>query len=511
MVAKVLTVAQIGFDGALVEVEGDAKSGLPAIQIVGMGNKAIDEARERVRSAITNSLLDFPTKKLTINLAPAELPKDGAYFDLPIALAILVLSGQLRQSEVSNAIFAGELALDGSLRPIRGAITIAETTRQAGYPVLYLPAANITQANLIEGVEIVGVKSLKELFLHLKHEATIASAAKSMPVSAKIPSPSLTLDDIQGQEQAKRSLVIAAAGHHNLLFNGPPGSGKTMLAQAMPSLLPKLSPPEQIEVTKIYSLAGEIDGDIIAHRPFRSPHHTASKLAIIGGGGKPKPGEISLAHRGVLFLDELPEYSRSTLEALRQPLEDKTISISRANGHINYPANFVLIATMNPCPCGYYGDPVKECCCTSTQILAYQKRLSGPLLDRIDLFLTVSRIPNDVLLKSQSDTCSLKITQHQTEVEKIEIAKHKQNERYKSSYIYNGFLTGNEVRRYITLPPATKSLLSKAADNLNLSARSYFKIIKVARTIADLDGSNEVRPSHMSEALRYRAETGANT
>jgi magnesium chelatase family protein len=503
MVAKVLTVAQVGFDGALVEVEGDAKNGLPAIQIVGMGNKAIDEARERVRSAITNSLLDFPARKLTINLAPAELPKDGAYFDLPIALAILVLSGQLKQNEVSNAIFAGELALDGSLRPIRGAITIAEPARQTGHQALYLPATNVAQASLIEGIEIIGVKNLKDLFLHLKHELIIAPTPQTPVLTSKTTqSHSLTIDDIRGQEQAKRALVIAAAGHHNLLFNGPPGSGKTMLAQAMPSLLSSLSPLEQIEVTKIYSLAGEIDGGVVTNRPFRSPHHTASQLAIIGGGGKPKPGEISLAHRGVLFLDELPEYSRSTLEALRQPLEDKTISISRANGHIRYPANFMLIATMNPCPCGYYGDPVKECVCTSTQILAYQKRLSGPLLDRIDLFLTVSRTSNDVLLQAQS----LTINQHRTEVSKIETAKNKQNERYKSSHIYNGFLTGNEVRRHIALPPAGRSLLANAADKLNLSARSYFKIIKVARTIADLDDSTDILPEHMSEALRYRAE-----
>ncbi len=503
MVAKVLTVAQIGFDGAIVEVEGDAKNGLPAIQIVGMGNKAIDEARERVRSAITNSLLDFPTKKLTINLAPAELPKDGAYFDLPIALSILVLSGQLKQSEVSNAVFAGELALDGSLRSIRGAITIAETAQKAGYKTLYLPNANTTQARLIDGVEIIGVNNLKDLFLHLKHELHIAPSPLAQLPQSPPSEYRLTLDDIRGQDQAKRALVIAAAGHHNLLFNGPPGSGKTMLAQAMPSLLPELSPKEQIEVTKIYSLSGEIDGDIVTKRPFRSPHHTASQLAIIGGGSRPKPGEISLAHRGVLFLDELPEYSRSTLESLRQPLEDKIVSISRANGHISYPTNFMLIATMNPCPCGYYGDPVKECTCSMTQIMNYQKRLSGPLLDRIDLFLNVSRISNDILLKPNS----LKISQHQIEVDEIKIAKNHQDIRYKSSYIYNGFLTGNEVRSCITLLPNVRDLLTKAADKLNLSARSYFKIIKVARTIADLDDCPDIKLQHMSEALHYRHET----
>ncbi len=503
MVAKVMTVAQIGFDGAIVEVEGDSKNGLPAIQIVGMGNKAIDEARQRVRSAIDNSLLNFPAKKLTINLAPAELPKDGASFDLPIALSILVLSGQLKQSEVTGAIFAGELALDGGLRAIRGAIAIAEIAKKSGYKTLYLPIADTAQAALIDGITIIGVTSLKELFLHLKHEFTIAPSTSQITAPRPAPAGQLTIDDIRGQEQAKRALVIAAAGHHNLLFSGPPGSGKTMLAQATTSLLPKLSKQEQIEVTKIYSLSGESGGTVIETRPFRSPHHTASQLAIIGGGAHPKPGEISLAHRGVLFLDELPEYSRATLEALRQPLEDKVVSISRANGHIRYPANFMLIATMNPCPCGYYGDPVKECSCTMTQILNYQKRLSGPLLDRIDLFLNVSRITSKLLLDNESLTNN----QHVKELTRINVAKCRQNERYNSSDIYNGFLSGNAVRRHIKLSPSVQALLVQAADKLNLSARSYFKIIKIARTIADLDDSTDIKQHHLSEALHYRRES----
>lgn len=511
MVAKVLTVAQVGFDGALVEVEGDSKNGLPSIQIVGMGNKAIDEARERVRSAITNSLLEFPTKKLTINLAPAELPKDGAYFDLPIALSILVLSGQLKQNEVNHAIFAGELALDGSLRPIRGAVAIVETARSAGYHRVYLPIDNAAQGRLIEEIEVVGVNNLKELYLHLKGELLIQSSAPMPPDAEKTirghKEPYLTLDDIRGQAQAKRALVIAAAGHHNLLFNGPPGSGKTMLAQTVPSLLPSLSSREQIEVTKLYSLAGEIDSQIINRRPFRSPHHTASRLAIIGGGNKPKPGEISLAHRGVLFLDELPEYSRLTLESLRQPLEDKTISISRANGHITYPANFMLIATMNPCPCGYLGDNSHACSCTANQITAYQKRLSGPLLDRIDISMTVARIPSDKLINSKS----LEKNQQSKELSKIMLAIRRQYERYGSSDIYNGYLNGNEVNRHIDLKPAVLKLLNAAANKLNLSARSYFKIIKVARTIADLDDKTDIEIEHMSEALRYRFESSGNT
>lgn len=504
MIAKVYTIIPYGFEGRIIEVECAITQGLPQFDIVGMANKTVSEARQRVRNAIRSSGLKWPDSRITVNLAPAELLKDGNFFDLPIAISILIASGQLLETDAKNRIFSGELSLDGQVRPIRGVINILEAGKASGYQELFLPYQNLAQTSLIDGLAIIGIKTLMDLVLILKGQTVYQNPQPRVVKNTETDISGIKLAEIRGQELAKKALITAVAGRHNILLSGPPGAGKTMLAHAAIGLMPELTKSEILEVTKIHSLSKAISNPITT-RPFRTPHHTSTIPSLIGGGAKLTPGEISLAHLGVLYLDELPEYPRATLESLRQPLEDKSISLSRANFKCTYPANFMLLATMNPCPCGYLGDKAHECKCKNFEIQRYKSKISGPLLDRIDIQINVSRIKQSEL---GTTLLSDQEINHNQNVVKNNITEAiaRQHQRYHDETTYNADLSSTQVVKLIELEKPAKALLDSASERLSLSARSYFKVIKVARTIADLAGSSVVKSEHIIEALSYRFE-----
>ena len=517
MLAKVNSMAVVGLESYPVEVEVDIGQGLPALNIVGLPDKSVEESKERVRAAIKNSGANFPMSRITVNLAPADLKKEGSAHDLAIAVGVLIADKQIPKKDIGKSIFVGELALEGNLRHVSGILPIVMFAKEKNYERIYLPQMNAIEASLIEDIEIIPVKSLNELILHLKEEKNIGPFKGTFDLSQTQYDSQNDFAYIKGQESAKRALEIAAAGGHNVIMNGPPGSGKTLLAKSFASILPELSKNDVLEVTKIYSISGMLPSDtpLVTKRPFRNPHHTASHIAIVGGGAWPKPGEITLSHRGVLFLDEFPEFPRSVLEALRQPLEDGMVTVSRASGSLSFPARFILIAAQNPCPCGYLTDPEKQCICTPTQIIRYQKRLSGPILDRIDLHIEVPRVKYDELSKESVAESSESIRNRINNARKIQAKRftqpnlsrslsREQSRGVDSITSINAEMRPQEIKKYCQIDDSSQDLLKSAVNQFHLSARAYYRIIKLARTIADLEGAENIKPEHIAEALQYR-------
>lgn len=507
MPAKVFSAALVGLDSQPIEVEVDLTPGLHCFSIVGLPDATVNEAKERVSSAIKNSGGSPPhhtNRRVIVNLAPADLKKEGSIYDLPIAIGYLLASGQLqlKNIDLGKALFVGELSLEGNIRQINGALPIALMAKRSGFRTVFLPQQNAAEAALIEDVEIIPVNSLESLLAHLENKEVISpQPLTDIQNFSDLSDHPFDLAYVKGQEHAKRALEIAAAGSHNIIFTGPPGSGKTLLARTLPSILPPMTFDESLEVTKIFSISGYLPKDkpLILHRPFRNPHHTASSASLVGGGTNPRPGEITLAHRGVLFLDEFPEFGRQVLEALRQPLEDGVVSVTRVAKTLTFPARFMLVAAMNPCPCGKLTDPDRECQCSPSQVQKYKRRISGPLLDRIDLHIEVPPVRYDKL-------SSEKVAEESASVrERVKTARDKQLERFSDLPIKtNSEMGTKEIKRFCQADEQTKELLKNAAQQLHLSARSFYRILKLARTIADLTSDEAIKTQHVAEALQYR-------
>ncbi len=506
MLATVNSATTMGLQSAIVSVEVDFIGGLPGVTIVGLPDKAVEESKERVRSAITNSGAEFPTRKMIINLAPADLKKIGPSFDLPISLGILLASGQIR-SDVSKNVFLGELSLTGDLRPVAGVLPIALWAQEAGFEKIFVPTTNAPEARLADRLEVFPINSLRQLIDHFLGKELIAPYLVETDLDiSSVQEYDFDMSFIKGQEHVKRALEIAAAGGHNVFMVGVPGSGKTLLARTLPSILPPMAREEVLETTKIYSVAGMLPSGrpLVRERPFRAPHHSTSSIALVGGGAIPRPGEITLAHRGVLFLDEFPEFPRSVLEALRQPLEDGVITVSRAQGSVTFPARFSLIASSNPCPCGYTGDTEKHCVCSPGQVIKYRRRVSGPLLDRIDIHVEVPRVKVDHLTGAELSEGSELVRS------RVAKARERQRERFKQARLplmCIAEMGAREIKAFCAMTDELQNFMRQAVSQFHLSARSYHRVLKVARTIADLKGETELNMDHLAEAMQYRPKS----
>ena len=502
MLAKLYSCAVLGLEGGLIEVEVDISQGLPAFTIVGLPDAAVNESKERVRSAIKNSSATFPMRRITVNLAPADLKKEGPAYDLPIAVGLLLATEQVA-ADVSKSVFLGELALDGTVRHTDGILPMVGVAQQHGMATAYVPYDDAAEAALVDSMTIIPVRALADVAAHLNGERYIPPFVGSLPPIEDDGAYPVDFREIRGQEHVRRALEVAAAGGHNILMSGVPGSGKTLMARALPSILPRLSADEALEITKIYSVSGKLPRNtpLLQQRPFRSPHHTTSHAGLVGGGRQIRPGEITLAHRGVLFLDELPEFPQTVLEVLRQPLEDKVVTISRASGTLTFPSNFILVAAQNPCPCGYYGDTERACTCAPSAVTRYSKKVSGPLLDRIDIHVDVPRVNYEKLASDRPSEGSQPIRA------RVQAARELQRARFAGTPAKlrtNADMGPAEVREHCALDAAGQSLMRAAMRQLQLSARAYHRVLKLSRTIADLAGSANIGPAHLAEALQYR-------